>query len=172
MGVEFRGHYSKWDLFRAVYLANKPSLFKSAIHIVLGILVIGLFTAYFFIVANKDFYTVNKFTLGRQLLSLCLIIFYFVYPYVGTFLTVQKNWKDPSMRGLYSGIISINGIQYSGNPSAIEWRCFAKKSIRSNMILLLTSDGVLCFFPRSFFASVSDWQRAKQFADYKIVEAK
>jgi hypothetical protein len=74
------------------------------------------------------------------------------------------------MRYEYKGTLSSAGILYSGKKTLITWEEIAKKQITGEIIVLLTSNGILSFFPRGFFKSEGDWQRATQLVEFNLNE--
>jgi len=175
MEIEFQGQYDKAAVFRAVSLANQPSKRGFLLRIGLAVLFIILYAAYFINVAGKD--TLSSFDLfrsGRHLITLLFIAYFLFQPYIAAYFAASNIWKDPGMQRPQAGVISNQGVAYissTGNRTEIAWERFAKKRMKENLIVLLTADGVISFFPRNFFKTDADWERAQKMVDFKVVEA-
>jgi hypothetical protein len=57
MEIEFHGQLDRKSFFKAVALANRPSQRNIIIRIVLGLVFLSIFIAYFIMVAAKDSYS-------------------------------------------------------------------------------------------------------------------
>lgn len=175
MEIEFQGQYDKTILFKAVSLANKPSKRNTTIRIGLTILFLAIYIAYFINVGSKE--TLSSFDIlkvGRHLIALPVIAYFFLQPYISSYFAASSLWKNPIMQKPLAGAISSQGIAYISSTKErqeIAWGSFAKKQMSENLIVLLTADGVLSFFPRHFFKTDDDWQRVKQWVDFKVAEA-
>jgi hypothetical protein len=156
MAIEFNGQFDKQTFFKAVSLANRPSL-RSRIfrYVVIGI-------AGLFLVIN----IFNFFARGGQnpndILSLVLsiiILLYFIFGVrLTTYALASRLWKSESVRKQQAGTITEEGITYHPEPTVIEWKRFSRGHALEDMQLLMTEDGLLSIFPRSFFASDEDWK--------------
>ena len=174
MEIEFQGQYDKATVFKAVALANKPSKRNSLIRIGLTVLFVAIYATYFITVADKD--GLSSFEIlrsGRHLITLPFIAYFLLQPYISSFFAASNLWKNPNMQKPLAGVISDQGIVYislSKSRREIAWESFAKKRISEDLIVLLTADGVLSFFPRHFFKTEADWKRVKQWVDFKVAE--
>ena len=175
MEIEFQGQYDKASIFKAVSLANKPSRRKSIFRIGFSILLLAIFTTYFISLAIKE--TLSTYEIlwsGRHLISLFFIAFFLFQPYISSYLMASKLWKNPVMQKPLVGVISSQGVTYilsNYSRRELAWESFAKKRITENLLVLLTADGTLSFFPRIFFQSAEDWNRVKQLIEFKVIEA-
>lgn len=176
MEIVFQGYYDKGTLFKAISLANKPSKRSTIFRIGITVLFIGIYIVYFLSLASKEsLSTYELLRSGRHLFSLVFIAIFLLQPYISSYFTALKIWKDPLMQEPLSGYLSSQGVAYrssSGTEKIISWASFAKKQTTDTLLVLLTADGVVSFFPRSFFKTDDDWRRAKQLVDFNVVEAK
>jgi hypothetical protein len=174
MEIEFQGQYDKGTVFQAVKLANKSSKLNSVIRIGLIAFIALIFIAYYVSIANKE--SLSSFEVlrsGRHLITIPILLYFLLRPYIGSYQTAVKLWKNPTMQKPLSGIISSQGVAYvsSTGRREIDWAKFAKKQITESLIVLLTADGVLSFFPRHFFKSDNEWRTVVQWINSKVVEA-
>lgn len=163
MEIEFKGSYTRKDVFNAVLLANKPTRKRELIRIGIASLALVIYVAYTILVSvqNKT-PLLDPDMIGSHLMYLLLIALFLYYPAITSTITALKIWKAPTMRYEYKGSISNDGILYSGKKTLITWDQISKKEVTSEIIVLLTSNGILSFFPRGFFISEGAWQRAIQ----------
>ena len=171
MEIEFRGFYTRSDIFKAVFLANKPTQKRGLIRIGFAVLALIIYIAYTVLTAiqaKTPILDPNLF--GSHLMYLLLIALFLYYPTITSSITALKIWRAPTMRYEYKGTLSSAGILYSGKKTLITWEEIAKKQITSEIIVLLTSNGILSFFPRGFFKSEGDWQRATQLVEFNLNE--
>lgn len=174
MEIEFQGQYDKSTTFKAVKLANKPSKLTSIIRIGLTALIAFIFIAYYIAIANKESpSSFEIFRSGRHLISIPILLYFLLQPYISSYQTAANIWKNPIMQKPLSGVISSQGVAYISPTGRREtdWAKFAKKHITENLIVLLTADGVLSFFPRHFFKDDNDWRIVVQWVNSKVAEA-
>lgn len=169
MEIEFKGQYSRGDVFKAVFLANKPNRKRELIRIGIASLAMVIYVAYTILVAvqNKT-PLLDPNLIGSHLLYLLLIALFLYYPNITSIITALKIWKAPTMRYEYRGTISSAGILYSGKKTMITWDQIVKKQVTDEIIVLLTTNGILSFFPRGFFRSEGDWQQATQLVESNL----
>lgn len=171
MDVEFKGIYTRNDVFRAVFLANKPTQKRGLIRIGIAALALVIYIAYTVLTAIQAKTPIlDPQLFGSHLLYLLLIALFLYYPAITSSITAMKIWRAPTMRHEYKGIISSEGILYSGKKTLITWDQIAKKQVTDEIIVLLTGNGILSFFPREFFRSEGDWQRAIQLVESNLKE--
>lgn len=170
MEIRFQGLYTWHDLFNAVLMANKPTRRKALSRLVMGILVVGLYFIYVLFLAMKNNTLIfDKASIGQHLFTLFAFVLFMIYPTLSAGITTYKLWRSPIFRKPFSGTLSEEGILYTGKITTITWDRITKKVIADDMIVLLTSDGILSFFPRGFFFSEGDWQRAIQLVTASVV---
>ncbi len=174
MEIEFQGQYDKSTTFKAVKLANKPSKLNSVIRVGLTVLITFIFIAYYVSIANKEsLSSFEIFRSGRHLIIIPILLYFLLQPYLSSYQAAANIWKNPIMQKPLSGAISGQGVAYisSTGRSETDWAKFAKKRVTENLIVLLTADGVLSFFPRHFFKDDNDWRIVLQWVSSKVVEA-
>jgi len=175
MEIEFQGQYDKATVFKAVYLANKPSKRNSLIRIVLTVLFVVIYAAYFLTVASKE--SLSSFEMlrsSRHLITLPIIAYFLLQPHISSYIAATNLWRNPTMTKPLTGVISGQGVAYislTKGRREITWEKFTKSQTTDNLIVLLTADGILSFFPRHFFKTDNDWKRVQQWVDFKVVEA-
>jgi hypothetical protein len=171
MDVEFKGFYTRKDIFRAVFLANKPTQKRGVIRIGISALALVIYIAYTVLTAIQNKTSVlapNLF--GSHLMYLLLIALFLYYPAITSSITAFKISRAPTMHHEYMGTISSEGVLYAGKKTLITWEQIAKNQVTEEIIVLLTSSGILSFFPREFFRSEGDWQRAIQLVEFNLNE--
>jgi len=163
MEVKFRGFYSKADVYHAVFLANRPPARKTRMRTGIAAIALVVYVAYVVYSAYKAHSPVLEMqSLGSHILILILLGVFLWYPKLISWITALKIWRAPTFHKEFSGMISEAGIQYDGKKTIITWQQIARNQSTEDMIVLLTSNGILSFFPRGFFRSAGDWQRAIQ----------
>jgi hypothetical protein len=171
MDVEFKGLYTQKDVFRAVFLANKPTQKRALIRVGIAVLALVIYIAYTVLTSIQNKTPILQLNmLGSHLMYLLLIALFLFYPNITSTITAMKIWRAPTMHHEYKGNISSEGILYSGKKTLITWDQISKKQVTAEIIVLLTSTGILSFFPRGFFISEGDWQRAIQLVEFNLNE--
>lgn len=175
MEIEFQGQYDKDTILRAVKLANKPSKGVFLLRIGLAVLILCIFVAYLISIASKDsLSSFEMFRSGRHLITIPVLLYFLLQPYISSRQTASSLWKNPVMQKPLQGVISAQGIAYVSSSTGRRetgWDKFAKKQMTDNLIVLLTADGVLYFFPRYFFKTDNDWRVVVQWVNSKVLEA-
>ena len=175
MEIEFQGQYDKGTIFKAVKLANKPSKSNSLIRIGITVLIVIIFVAYFISVAmQENLSSFEIFRSGRHLITAPILLYFLLQPYISSYQLATSLWKNPTMQKPLIGAISNQGVAYISSSTGrreIDWSKFAKKQVTENLVVLLTADGVLSFFPRHFFKTDNDWRIVVQWVHSKVVEA-
>lgn len=173
MEIEFKGLYTRADVFKAVFLANKPTQKRGLIRIGIAVLALIIYIAYTVLTAiQAKMPILDSRLFGSHLLYLLLIALFLYYPNITSTITALKIWRAPTMHNEYRGTLSSAGILYAGKKTLITWEQITKKEVTPEIIVLLTSNGILSFLPRGFFASEDDWQRATQLVEFNLTEMK
>jgi len=166
MEVEFHGQFDKETFFKAVALANRQSQRSTIFRYVLtGIAAI-------FLVVN----IFNFFARGGQnssdILSVVLSVIILLYFIFGTRLTTRalasRLWKSERVHQEQAGTINAEGITYHPDTTVIAWERYSRGHSTEDMQLLMTEDGLLSIFPRSFFNSDEDWKTFRNLVDTRI----
>ena len=170
MDVEFRRQYDKQTFFKAVALANRQGLRSTIFRYVL----IGI--AAIFLVINAF----NFFARGGQnsndILSVVLsaiILLYFIFGVrLTTYALASRLWKGEGVHQEQAGTVNEEGITYHPDTIIIPWERYSRGHSTEDMQLLMTEDGLLSIFPRSFFTSDEDWKTFRNWVDTRIVRKK
>jgi len=91
--------------------------------------------------------------------------------YLQPYLGARQMWKNPSVRRKLAGVVTKKGILYrleAGN-NEIPWERFTRVRKANNLVTLVTREGLLVIFPRTFFKNDSDWQKFERLVDTRIV---
>ncbi len=163
MDIHFQGQFTWRDLYRAVLLANKPVRAKLLIRYGFALAAVLFYIGYFLWLGRKDpSQGLASAPLVTHISSLILVLLYLLYPLLTSTVTAMKLWGSPSMHERISGTLSEEGIQYTGKKTLITWSRISRYHVKPDLIVFLTGEGVLCFFPRSLFISDGDWLRLNQ----------
>jgi len=170
MDIEFHGQFDKATFFKAVTLANRQSQRSLIIRYVL----VGI--AAIFLVIN----VFNFFARGGQnsndILSVGLsviILLYFIFGVrLTTYALASRLWKGEGVHQSQSGTINEEGILYHPDTTIVAWERYGRGQSTADMQLLMTEDGLLSIFPRSFFNSAEDWQTFQNWVETRIPHKK
>jgi hypothetical protein len=170
MDVEFHGQYDKATFYKAVALANRQSKRNIIIRYVLVAI------AAIFLVINVFNFFARGGNNSNDILSVVLSIIILLYFIFGVRLTTTalaaRLWKSDSVRQEQAGTISEEGITYHPDTTMITWERFSRGQSTEEMQLLMTEDGLLSIFPRSFFSSDEDWKTFQNWVDTRIPRKK
>jgi hypothetical protein len=171
MDIDFKGTYIRKEVFRAVFLANQPTRKRELIRIGIASLALVIYVGYNLLLSiqNKTPF-LGPNTIVSHLVYLLLIALFMYYPNITSSITALKIWRAPTMRYEYKGKISSEGILFTGKKTTITWDQISRKQITSDIIVLLTSSGILTFFPKRFFKSEGDWKRAIELVEFNMNE--
>lgn len=175
MEIEFQGRYEKQTFFKAVWMLISPSKLNLIIRIVLTILVMAIYIALFILIGNKE--EISKLDwarLVRHFVTLPIILYFLLIPFIKPISIANKLWKDPLLQGLMTGELNANGVEITYNKrgySQKDWAKYQRKIICNEFIVLLTNDGILSLIPKNFFKSDQEWNNAKKLVDWKVQNA-
>jgi len=170
MDVEFHGQFDKATFFKAVGLANQQGKRSMIIRYVL----IGI--AALFLVIN----TFNFFARGGQnsadimsvLLSIVIVLYFIFGTRLTTYTLAARLWKGEGIHQQQSGTINEQGIIYHPDTDIVAWERYSRGQSTADMQLLMTEDGLLSIFPRSFFSNDEDWKTFRNWVDTRIPSKK
>jgi hypothetical protein len=167
MEITFRGQYDKNLFFKSVMLANQPprnrriaqSFLLAFILVAIVVLVIRLIESHD-ILGNAIYITV-----------VMIISAFLARAYLQPYLAARTMWRNPSVRRKLTGVVSKKGIKYRLKEGSNEllWERFIRVRKAQNLVTLVTREGLLIIFPRSFFKNEADWQKFERLVDMKIV---
>jgi len=171
MEIDFKGIYTRGDVFKAVFLANKPTKKRELMRIGIASLAMVIYIAYTVLVSIQSKTALfDPNLISSHLLYVLLIALFLYYPQITSSITALKIWRAPTMRHEYNGTLSSAGILYAGKKTLITWDQIVTKQVSDEIIVLLTGNGILSFFPRGFFRSEGDWQRATRLVESSLKE--
>jgi hypothetical protein len=175
MEIKFNGQLTKKQFFKSVALISRPPLWNMILRLVLGLVFLAALVIYlvpFFL--RGSFSSMDQTQLIRYLVSMSILLYFILIPYINSYLTAAKLWKDPIVREPQSGFVSNLGVSvHSGNNlGEIPWENFIRVRKTESEIVLLTSDGSLSVFPDQYFSSEQDWKTFQGWVDLNVVEAK
>ena len=176
MEVEFQGQYDKAIIFKAVALASKPSRRNMNFRIGISVFSIAVYAAFSVFEATRhNLPPLNLLLSPSSLLLLAVIAYFFIQPRITSYFIASRLWRNPALQHPLSGAISSEGVAYFSSSKGrrdFAWESFVKKQLSEDMITLVSSDGVLSIFPRSFFKSDPDWNTVRLWVLENVVEGK
>ena len=159
MELEFAGQHDKATYFMAIRWIYKPSRRDMIIRISAFVVFAVLYAVLVFTTFKKEGASTFEFSrLIRHLLTLFILAYVLFQPYLKSFLTASRLWKDPLIRRKISGRISSQGIQIDPSIDWMGWDQFVKVHKSADMVVLLTAARLFVILPRSFFQNDGDWQ--------------
>ena len=167
MEIKFNGNYEKDLFFRAVSLANQPPKNRRIMRtFMLVFILVGLYVLLLRLIETGD-------VLGHAtyIAMMLIIIAYLSVSYTQPYLAARKMWSNEFVRQKLNGIITKKGILYqlkAGN-NQILWDRFTRVRKSQLLFTLVTREGLLVIFPRSFFKNEPDWQKFVRLVETKIV---
>lgn len=173
MEVKFYGTYDKKMFTEALRLTERlPKLSIIFRYFALGLsLLIIVGTIYGLITEGW-----GQAETGRVLRNLAAAIF------IGYFYFSGMIARSRSIANLFragpertmQGNINPEGVTLgtTNQNVIIPWDRFISKGEKEQLFALMTVDGSMAVFHRDFFATESDWQRFRQFANQKVIEPK
>ncbi len=176
MDVVFQGQYTSADVVRAVLALHQPAgIWRFLRPLILAVAVI-LYASLVFSAATSSANSEYSWArVARHSITLLLIVYWFVSPYVkayGLARKVKQNYHGVRVRG----ILSARGVELLFSSHQVEdvipWQKFYRKRITADIISLLTLEGALWIFPRSFFQTDEDWKRAQELVRARVAEAR
>ena len=167
MEITFRGQYDKDLFFQAVTLANPPPKGRRfARTFMLVFIMVGLAVLISRLIETGDI-------LGHATyIALMMIIAAFLtVSYLQPHLAARKMWAIKSVRQKLAGVITKKGIEYhlKAGDNQIKWERFLRVRKAHNLLTLVTREGLLVIFPRTFFKNDSDWQKFARLVETRIV---
>ncbi len=170
MEIQFHGQFDKPTFFKAVALANR----QNRRSMILRYALTGI-AALFLVVNLYNFFTRGSQT-GNDILSVALSLIILLYFIFSVRLTTQalanRLWKSEGVHQEQIGTITEEGVTYQPDTTAIPWERYGRGQSADDMQLLMTDDGLLSIFPRSFFSSDEDWKTFRGWVDTKIGQKK
>jgi len=167
MEISFRGQYDKDMFYKSVMLANQPPKNRRIVQsFMLAFILVAIVVLIIRLAETGDILG-NAIYITVVMLISAFMARSFVQPY----LAARSMWSNPSVRRKLAGVVTKQGIEYRlevGN-NKIPWDRFTRKRKVRNLVTLVTREGLLVIFPRTFFKNEADWQKFEHLVDTKIV---
>jgi membrane protein implicated in regulation of membrane protease activity len=103
-----------------------------------------------------------------------LLVYYLVAPYARRWNKTRKSFEKTTSRRMI-GRASAEGIvigPVSGKTARFRWDRFMRSARRGEYLALLTLDGSMALFHRSFFKDGPDWQHFLKLVDQRVMRPK
>ena len=170
MDVEFHGQFDKQTFFKAVALANRQSQRSLIIrYALIGIAVIFLVINVFNFLARGG---QNPSDILSVVLSTIILLYFIFGVRFTTNVLASRLWKSEGVHQEQTGTINEEGITYHPDTTTVPWERYSRGQSAEDMMLLMTEDGLLSIFPRSFFKSDEDWKTFRNWVDTRIPRKK
>jgi len=167
MEISFRGQYDKNLFFKSVMLANQPPKNRRFVQpFMLVFILVAIVVLISRLIETGDILDNAMYIVVVMIVSAFLVRSY-LQPYLGA----RSMWTNPSVRRKLAGVVTKQGITYQleAGTNEILWERFTRVRKANNLITLVTREGLLVIFPRTFFKNEADWQRFERLVDTKIV---
>lgn len=167
MEIAFRGQYDKTLFYKSVMLANRPPRNRRFVQsFLLAFIAVAIVVLIARLIETRDI-------LGHAtyITVVMLIGAFLARSYLQPYLAARKLWANPSVQRKLTGVVTKKGIEYrlkAGN-NEILWERFTRVRKIQNLVTLVTREGLLVIFPRSFFKNEADWQKFERLVDTKII---
>jgi len=167
MEIPFRGQYDKNLFYKAVMLANRPPKNR---RIVQSFMLAFILVAIVILIARL-IETGDILGHATYITVVMLIGAFLARSYLQPYLAARRMWSNPSVRRKLTGVVTKKGIEYrlEAGKNEIHWERFTRVRKAKNLITLVTREGLLVIFPRTFFKNEGDWQKFERLVATKIV---
>ncbi|MBN1305868.1 MAG: YcxB family protein [Anaerolineales bacterium] len=157
MEIKFNGQYNQKTFFRAVQVANQPRGSRRWIRpIMLAALLISAGVLVSRLLENGDVMD------NAMYIVVVMILGSFVYrAYTASYFAARRMWTNPNLQEPLVGYVNKKGITYilEDGVNVIPWARYNRVRKESDVVALVTRDGLMTAFPRSFFKKDADWQK-------------
>jgi len=167
MEISFRGQYDKELFFKSVMLANRPPKNRRFVQSFMLVFILVAIV----VLISRLIETGDILDNAMYIVVVMIVSAFLVRSYLQPYLGARSMWASPSVRRRLAGVVTKNGITYrleAGN-NEIRWERFNRVRKAKNLVTLVTREGLLVIFPRTFFKNEADWQRFERLVDTKIV---
>ena len=167
MEIEFRGQYDKNLFYKSVMLANQPPKNRRIVQsFMLAFIVVATIVLVIRLIQTHD-------VLGHAtyITVVMLIGAFLARSYLQPYLAAREMWNNPSVRHKLAGVITKKGLEYrlEAGKNEILWERFTRVRKAQNLVTLVTREGLLVIFPRTFFNNEVDWQKFGKLVDTKVI---
>jgi hypothetical protein len=167
MEIAFSGQYDKELFFRSVMLANQPPKNQ---RLVRSFMLVFILAAVVVLIARLI--DTGDILGNAMYIAVVMIVGAFLArSYLQLYLGARSMWANPSVRRKLSGVVTKKGIRYQleEGHNEILWERFNRVRKVNSLVTLVTREGLLVIFPRTFFKNDADWQRFERLVDTRIV---
>lgn len=172
MDIEFKGQYDTAAIRQAVELVQTPARPLQSLRL---LALLGSLAVIFYAVqtALADRF-LNTLEMLEIVIPLVIILYFLIEPWLKK-RRLAKVIQGDRQPALMAGRITGAGVIYYKSPAnqapgkEIPWEAFAHAAKSGDLLALLTVDGVLAIFPRSFFHSQQDWDTFQALAKEKVI---
>jgi hypothetical protein len=170
MEIKFSGRYDKNLFFRSVHLANQPARRKPWVLPMITTIVLVIFIVLFFRLMSTQDILGNASYIVIVMIAGSFVARSYLIPY----FVARKLWGNPAIHEEHTGSVSQTGIVYylKIGKNEISWERFNRVRRAFGITVLVTRDGLMVTFTKSFFRSEPDWQKFNQLVDSKIIMIK
>lgn len=167
MEIIFRGQYDKDLFFRSVMLANQPPKNQRLVRSFMLVFILAAVVVLIARLIETGDILGNAMYIAVMMIVGAFLARSYLQPYLGA----RNMWANPSVRRKLSGVVTKRGIRYQleEGDSEILWERFNRVRKVNNLVTLVTREGLLVIFPRTFFKNDADWQRFERLVDTRIV---
>jgi len=167
MEISFRGQYDKDLFFKSVILANQPPKNRRFVQ---PFMMVFILVAIVILVARL-IETGDILDNAMYIVVVMIVSAFLVRSYLQPYLGARSMWANPSVSRKLVGVVTKQGITYQleAGTNEILWERFTRVRKADNLVTLVTREGLLVIFPRTFFKNETDWQRFERLVDTKIV---
>ena len=167
MEITFRGQYNKNLFYKSVMLANQPPRNRRIVQsFMLVFIVVAIVVLVIRLIETRDI-------LGHAtyITVVMLIGAFLARSYLQPYLAAREMWNNPSVQRKLAGVITKKGLEYrlEARKNEILWERFTRVRKTKNLVTLVTREGLLVIFPRTFFNNEADWQKFGKLVDTKVV---
>ena len=167
MEIKFKGQYDRKTFFRAVQIANQPRGNRRLVRpTMLVMLVVAAGVLISRLLENWDVMD------NAMFIVVVMILGSFVFrAYTATFFAARRMWANPNLWVPLVGQVNKKGITYilEEGVNEIPWERYSRVRKKPDMIALVTRDGLMTAFPRTFFKNDSDWRKFIKLVDTSVV---
>ncbi|MGD8404716.1 MAG: YcxB family protein [Anaerolineales bacterium] len=167
MEITFRGQYDKGQFYKSVMLANQPPKNRRIVQsFMLAFILVAIVVLVIRLIETRDI-----FGNAIYITVVMLISAFLARSYLQPYLAARSMWSNPAVQRKLVGVVTKKGIEYrlEAGISEIPWERFTRMRKARNLVTLVTREGLLVIFPRTFFKNESDWQKFERLVDTKIV---
>lgn len=174
MEVRFDGTYDKRMFMHGLEILDNSTMNRQVLRwLLLFVLVFGLFASIYDWV-QKGAIPTALIDQARPAFIFLLLVAYLVTPYGRRWDKTRKLFAKTTARRMI-GRADSEGIligPVSGKSHKFKWDRFLRRGRRGDYLSLLTLDGSLALFHKSFFRDEPDWNRFLKLVEHRVIGPK